>query len=220
VNTNPKYNEEQLKKLLEGNRGYLPFSDEAIEFLFSNAQPVEPTAKFVDELTDVILAAKERSLVEKEELGTAATFGDYVKRLEERMLSLLGIETLGEFFQNLPRMDILTRIKSDQMDKVEVEDVANIIVTFSIPYNLALYLLERAFKICDLGKRSLLSPSNARVKELLNTSNRYKATMDPMKKLLLKVDEDKKISNSQEQWEAFKKKLEDYLESVGYITKQ
>jgi|SRR5579862_3003859 len=204
-----------LKDLTPDEKFSLPLSDNVIESLLESVEPVEPSANLLSELEEIILHPNEEQITNYE--NNSLTFGEYIEALEENMKDLLGPSSVREVFYIEVSSDHLKRIKADQIDKVEINDVSQTIIGLCIPFNYALTLLHRSFKVIDLKKRKLFAPSNARTAEELNTEARHKTTFGSMKSLLLSIDKEKQITDIENDWTNFQSKLRKELKHANYI---
>lgn len=218
INSELEKFEYQLKQLAREGKLDVPLSDDAIEFLFDQTEPLKTSITLTSELEKIILRSKkERIQEEAEEVQGSMTFGEYIVSLEEKLKSLLGIDQIREYLPVSLTDDAIKRIKNDQIDKVKVKDIAQLITALCISFKSALILLERSFKIVDLRRKRLVLTSNARVNEQLNTVGRYKTTMNSMQKLLLLLDSEMKLTDIEKEWLEFKQTLEQKLQQSKYI---
>jgi hypothetical protein len=217
VNINVRALEELLKKA--GKKGeFAPeLSDDAIESLIKHAKPIQPSKDLLPELERIILdAVKERQSSEAAELRESVTFGEYFKKLRDRIITL-GSVSISDFIPASITAEKMRYIELDEIKRLSAADIAKIIIQFGIPFERALELLKSSFKIEDLKEKRLFAGTNARVSEELNSEARYRTTKSSMQKLLLALDAKKTLSDIDQVWQAFKFELEKELKAANYI---
>jgi hypothetical protein len=215
---NTKAIEMMLKIAVQGGEPKFELPDEDIEFLLAHSELVQPSKDLVPELEQIIMnAIRERESFELAEFRKSTTFGEFFAKLKERVNTLLGFGSVGDFLPASISPEKLKNLERDQIRKLTPGEIGEVIIRFAIPSKEALRLIENSFKLESLKEKRLFSSSHARVDEKPNTEARIKTTSSAMQKLLLAVDSDKGLTDIEKEWTNFQAELERVLKEAGYI---
>ncbi|HNH34008.1 MAG TPA: hypothetical protein PK937_15395, partial [bacterium] len=71
---------ETLLDQMRKQQGVIPLTDDVVEFLLSQSEPIQPSQKLLPELEVIISKAiNERETSEQAQRQQASTFGEYIK---------------------------------------------------------------------------------------------------------------------------------------------
>lgn len=192
--------------------------DATLEHIISTIEPAELSEELKHSIPSRIREGiAKRNIFLRMDLKSIGTFGELILKLKEYFILSLGIKELHKLTISLENNFALNSIESNHLTKVSIKDISRVIVFFGIDYQQAIALLKNSFRIEQLREKQLMSFSNARIDQNPDDEARRKASQSIMQKLMLQIDEKKKLTDIELTWNSFKVQLDNELKNVNYI---